>query len=110
MHKQLLLISAVLIILFAAVAGYLLLSQPASPTTVVVQRPVTLPAQAANLDALRAKAEAGDAAAQTSLGWIYQKGVQVKPDMKAAVQWFRRAADQTNVEAIVALGEMNQAG
>jgi uncharacterized protein len=63
-----------------------------------------------DISALKTRAEAGDAAAQTSLGWIYQKGMGAKPDMKEAVKWFQKAADQNYPEALVALGEMTQAG
>lgn len=63
-----------------------------------------------DISALKTRAEAGDAAAQTSLGWIYQKGTGAKPNMKEAVKWFQKAADQNYPEALVALGEMTQAG
>jgi len=63
-----------------------------------------------DIDALKAKAEAGDAASQTSLGWAYQKGTGVRPDMKEAVKWFKKAADQNAPDALAALGEMTQAG
>ncbi|HUA68889.1 MAG TPA: tetratricopeptide repeat protein [Candidatus Saccharimonadales bacterium] len=63
-----------------------------------------------DLAALKAKAEAGDAAAQTSLGEIYEQGNGVTQDMKEAVKWFRKAADQNYPDALALLGEMTQAG
>ena len=63
-----------------------------------------------DLTALSTKAEAGDAAAQTSLGKMYLDGNSVKADMKAAVRWLKLAADQNNADALAALGELTQAG
>lgn len=95
----------------AGIAVFFVLQKAGQPD---VSQPVaTMPPPAlspAELDALKAKAESGEAAAQTRLGWIYQKGNGVKPDMKAAAKWFQRAADQDFPEALTALGEMTQAG
>jgi hypothetical protein len=63
-----------------------------------------------NIDELKTKAQAGDAKAQTQLGWAYQKGTGVKADMKEAVNWFQKGAAQNAPEALDALGEMTQAG
>lgn len=95
----------------AGVAGFLLL-QPAGQTSAPPPVPAS-PAPVApppDFEALKTKAAAGDPAAQTALGWIYQKGAGVKPDVKAAVNWFRQASDQNYPEALAALGEMTQAG
>ena len=58
-------------------------------------------AQAQQTDALRkefleykAKAEKGDAKAQSNLGVCYMKGEGVEKDFKEAAKWFRKAADQ----------------
>ena len=51
------------------------------------------------------KAEAGDAAAQTSLGVMYAEGYKPFPqDYKEAVKWFTKSAEQDNVEAQISLG------
>jgi TPR repeat protein len=63
-----------------------------------------------DISALNTRAEAGDGAAQTSLAWAYQKGDGVKANMKDAVKWFQKAADQNYPDALVGLGEMTQAG
>ena len=44
--------------------------------------------------ALRAKANAGHAAAQFNLGLAYDTGRGVPQDDAEAVSWFRKAADQ----------------
>ena len=42
----------------------------------------------------KAKAEKGDAKAQSNLGVCYMKGEGVEKDFKEAAKWFRKAADQ----------------
>ena len=76
-------------------------------TSVTTQAPA---APTENLDATKAKAEAGDLTAQTRLGFAYEKGIDIKADMKAAASWFQRAADQGYPDALAALGELTQAG
>jgi Sel1 repeat-containing protein len=49
-------------------------------------------------------AEAGYAAAQMSLGALYQEGMGVPHDETQAVSWFRKAAEQNHVLAEDALG------
>lgn len=67
-------------------------------------------ARANDIEALRKKAEAGDAAAQCDLGYAYEKGNGVPVDYKAALNWYRKAADQNlpmgfnNVGSIYAVG------
>ena len=53
---------------------------------------------------LRAKAEAGDAASQTKLGWRYANGDGVAEDSAIAVSWYRKAAQQGDIEAQYNLG------
>ena len=53
---------------------------------------------------LRARAEAGDADAQLSLGLMYQWGRGVTPDGAEAVRWYRLAAEQGYAAAHYALG------
>ena len=53
---------------------------------------------------LKAKAEAGDAAAQLKLARAYESGGGVPQDDGLAAQWYRKAAEQDNSEAQDALG------
>jgi len=48
----------------------------------------------ADLSALRARAQDGDAQARFSLAVAYAKGEGVPKDEAAAVHWFRKAAQQ----------------
>ena len=57
-------------------------------------------------DELRVKAEAGDAAAQSDLGFMYANGEGVPQDHAEAVRWWRLAADQGNAPAQSGLGIM----
>src|SRR5579871_4464764 len=105
MNRRILIILAVGVV--AACVAWALLRLSIHPGVSPVAQIVPTPTNAAgDIPALKTRAEAGDAAAQTSLGWIYQKGTGTKPDMKEAVKWFEKAADQNNPEALVALGEM----
>ncbi|GGC13783.1 TonB family protein [Pseudoduganella buxea] len=65
---------------------------------------------AAELAALMAKAEGGDAAAQVRLGWWYQAGVHGTLDLAQAEAWYRRAADAGNPQGQVQLGKLLQSG
>jgi len=56
------------------------------------------------LDQLLPRAERGDVAAQSELGWKYAKGDGVPQSYAEAVKWFRKAADQGNVAAQINLG------
>ena len=44
-------------------------------------------------------AQKGNAAAQYNLGVCYQKGLGVSKDMHEAVKWYRKAAEQGDVDA-----------
>ena len=60
---------------------------------------------------LQKKAEAGDAEAQVTLGWMYYAGEdyagkEVPKDFVESAKWYRRAAEQGNAEAQSALGEL----
>ena len=56
------------------------------------------------------QAEKGDAAAQTYVGEIYEKGLGVPPDYAAAAQWYRRAADAGYARAAINLGYLYENG
>ena len=49
---------------------------------------------AEDLGALRKKAEAGDATAQSNLGLMYEKGAALAEDDAKAFKWYRKAAEQ----------------
>jgi tetratricopeptide (TPR) repeat protein len=52
----------------------------------------------------KAKAETGDAKAQTYLGFCYENGLEVKKDYAEALKWFHKAVDQNYAEAQRNLG------
>jgi len=47
-----------------------------------------------SLEQVQKQAEAGDASAQTRLGWIYANGIGVLVDADKAVEWYQKAAAQ----------------
>ncbi|WP_275672461.1 tetratricopeptide repeat protein [Thermomonas alba] len=55
---------------------------------------------------LRPRAEQGDAAAQKSLGWMYENGLGVAGDDAEAAKWHRKAAEQGDAAAQNNLGWM----
>ena len=59
---------------------------------------------------LRAKADKGDAAAQTDLGQMYEQGNGVPEDYAEAVKWYRKAAEQDYAHAQFQLGDMYDLG
>ena len=59
---------------------------------------------APDIAALKAKAESGDAKAQTILGGRYHQGQGVAQDYSEAVTWFRKAAEQGYPDAQFKLG------
>src|SRR5579864_924144 len=57
------------------------------------------------------RANAGDPAAQVEAGAMYAVGRRgVKVDLKAAAMWFRKAAEQGNVDGQFKLGAMYEHG
>lgn len=56
------------------------------------------------------KAEDGDAAAQTYVGEIFEKGMGLTADPVVAAQWYQRAADQGFSRAKVNLGYLYESG
>lgn len=56
------------------------------------------------------RAEGGDAVAQTLLGELLSRGLGVKQDLAAALDWYGLAASKNNVEAIYALGRSHLEG
>ena len=59
---------------------------------------------------LRPLAEAGDAGAQTDVGWMYATGRGAPQDYAQALAWRRKAADQGDATAQFSLGIMYRQG
>lgn len=55
-------------------------------------------------NALRERAETGDASAQIGLGLLYSEGNGVPQDDAEAAKWYRRAAEQDDADAQMYLG------
>jgi TPR repeat protein len=73
--------------------------------------PGQAPAQAAGIEpALLAKAKAGDAAAQVSVGEIYAAGTGVAQDCKAAADWYKKAADKGDIAGEIHLATLYRDG
>ena len=64
----------------------------------------------ATIEELMQRAEAGDATAQFTLGYMYKKGRGVTQNYTKAVMWYRRAAEQGHVGAQNNLGHMYEKG
>lgn len=74
--------------------------------TVVICLLLTLPAYAAEIDNLTAKAQTGDAAAQAKLGDAYFFGEVTQQDFAKAMEWYTKAAEQNNAEGLEGVGRM----
>jgi uncharacterized protein len=85
-----------------AVAVWLRSREPSAPPAAAVK--------VVDLAAVKAKADAGDAEAQKTLGECYSNGQGVEQDYAQAAQWYRKAADQGNAAAQAALGELCEVG
>ena len=57
------------------------------------------------LEILIPLAEAGDAKAQNSLGFMYNEGLGVSQDYAEAVKWYGKAAEQGDANAQYNLGD-----
>jgi TPR repeat protein len=57
------------------------------------------PSQPTAFQQTKTRAEQGDAAAQASLGFMYEMGIEVPVDGAEAVKWYRKAAEQGNSRA-----------
>lgn len=56
------------------------------------------------------RAEQKDVQAQLLVGEIYERGLGMAPDYRAAAKWYRLAADAGNVRAQINLGHLYEAG
>ncbi|MGJ8580747.1 MAG: tetratricopeptide repeat protein [Psychromonas sp.] len=55
-------------------------------------------------------AEKGDAPAQYTIGWMYESGQGVKQDLKKAVYWYKKSAQQEYEAAQYVLGTLYEKG
>ena len=69
----------------------------------------TMAAREGNLESVRKRAEAGDAAAQRALGFRYRHGVGVEKNEKLALEWTKKAAEAGDAKAQFNMG-CNYAG
>jgi TPR repeat protein len=74
-----------------------------------MQNPLAMKSKA-EFDAVRQKAEAGDAQSQYRLSIAYSNGKYVKADDKKMVEWLRKAAEQGHTEAQFYLSGMYAKG
>ena len=68
------------------------------------------PETSSNFLETKARAEAGNAIAQSNLGVMYDSGEGVEQDFKEAAKWYRKAADQGEAMAQSNLGLMYHQG
>ena len=101
--------SLVLIALIGSIGAILLVRQydVATPEA-ASQQPDSPPVP--DFNQTKAKADQGDAAAQNLLGELYLNGQGVRPDSKAAAEWFTRSAQQGHGLAQLNLGMLFEAG
>jgi TPR repeat protein len=59
---------------------------------------------------LRPHADAGDAEAQYNIGWMYLNGYGLAINDSLALEWWQRAADQGNVDAIFSMAMLYSLG
>lgn len=65
---------------------------------------------AAQIDSIRYKAEHGDAKFQYAYGVCYEKGWGVEKDLKDALAWYTKAAEQNNGPAYNSIGNLYRTG
>ncbi|MBI3851839.1 MAG: SEL1-like repeat protein [Verrucomicrobia bacterium] len=98
------------IVLFFALVGFTLATfiQSREPSLSVASSTPIVPV--ADFQETKAKADGGDAVAQTLLGEMYSKGAGASQDYKEAGKWYRLAANQGHAIAQKRLGELYEAG
>lgn len=79
-------------------------------TTLLFALLTAAPVVAAEAKDLATKAATGDVAAQLALGQAHASGKGAAKDLKAAVDWLTKAADQGSVDACMALGKLYLGG
>jgi len=107
MQKRLGLLLIILCGFFCSLGG------AASPTDEAYQRGKTAYDRQDYATALREwqpLAQQGHPAAQTALGWMYERGQGVARDDTEAVKWCRKAAEQGYTLAQISMGELYEQG
>lgn len=66
--------------------------------------------QSPYIDKLLSKAKSGDLEAQFDLGWAYEVGDELKPDLRMAFHWFKTAAEGGHAKAMHKTGYMYEKG
>lgn len=66
--------------------------------------------QSPYIDKLLSKAKSGDLEAQFDLGWAYEVGDELKPDLRMAFHWFKTAAEGGHAQAMHKTGYMYEKG
>src|SRR5262245_46639463 len=87
-RKRLASFVAVTIGCFLAAFFFVACDKAASPAAATPK-----PTQKIDLNALRAKAEGGEAQAQKELGTLYSKGEGIKQSYRDAAEWYQKAAE-----------------
>jgi TPR repeat protein len=104
-------ILALLAALVVSVAGWMLLvGRQASLANDQAPPAREASAIAADLPALRQKAEAGDASSQNAMGDVYAKGEAVGQSYRQACDWYRKAAEQGHADAQFNLASLYEVG
>ncbi|MCG8511834.1 MAG: sel1 repeat family protein, partial [Rhodospirillales bacterium] len=94
------------ILLFLVIGGYFLFVP--SQEEIAEER---LQAQlSARFEAIQPRATAGEAAAQFALAEHFRRGLGVERSPARAMEWYRKAADQSHIGAQLAIGRMFEAG
>jgi TPR repeat protein len=102
-------LSLVLLALLCSIGAVLVVREyQASTPDVASQQPDSPPVP--DFNQTKMKADQGDAAAQNLLGELYLNGQGVRPDSKAAAEWFTRSAQQGHGLAQLNLGMLFEAG
>jgi GAF domain/PilZ domain/Sel1 repeat len=89
------------------------LASSKAPIEALIALPANSQTDASNLAQLRQLASQGDASAENTLGLLYITGddkQQIKPDEKAAAEWFIKAAERGSVPAESKLGSLYWGG
>ncbi len=83
---------------------------PSALTVGLIAIVLSMDAFGADVDALRSRAEQGDASAQYELAMAYDTGHGVQKDLRQAAHWCSKAAEQGHAAAQNCIGSMYQFG
>lgn len=103
------LLGLALFVLLSVIGGVLVVVEYRSATRDAASQEQPTP-PIANFNLTRMKAEQGDPGSQNLLGELYLNGQGVRPDSKAAAEWFAKSAAQGHAPAQLSLGMLFEAG